>query len=194
MSADENVRQTHEVQNTRGAVSRWDIFSGFLLIGMFGFGGVAASLFHVIVERRRWLSSEEYAATLALGQVLPGANLINMTTIIGDRFQGLSGALLGLSGLVLVPLVSLVALATLYDKFAYLPDVQSGAAAAAAGAVGLTVGTAIKVGRSALKSPMALVVAFAMFCAIGIFHLPMLPTMLVLVSIAIVGGFWSERT
>jgi chromate transporter len=174
-------------------VSRWNLFSGFLLVGMFGFGGIATALFHVVVERRRWLTAEEYASTLGLGQVLPGANLINLATIVGDRFQGVTGSLLALSGLMLMPIVCLVALASLYDRFAGLSDVHSAMLAAAAGAVGLTVGTSIKLGRTIMKSPVALVFAAASFVAIGLLHLPILATMLSLVPLAMVVGLWSER-
>ena len=66
-------------------VSLWDLFTGFFLVGLFGFGGIAASLYHISVEKRKWLSSDEYAQTLAIGQILPGASLINMSTIIADR-------------------------------------------------------------------------------------------------------------
>jgi chromate transporter len=168
-------------------VSHWDLFTGFLAVGMFGFGGIAAALFHVVVEKRRWLTPEEYTSTLGLGQVLPGANLINFATMVGDRFQGVAGALLALAGLMSIPLLSLVALATLYDRFSDLPDVRSATAAAAAGAVGLTMGTI-------LKSPMAMIFAAASFAAIGLLRFPMLETIFVLAPLAVAAGFWSQRS
>jgi chromate transporter len=175
-------------------VSHWDLFTGFLAVGMFGFGGIAAALFHVVVEKRRWLTPEEYTSTLGLGQVLPGANLINFATMVGDRFQGVAGALLALAGLMSIPLLSLVALATLYDRFSDLPDVRSATAAAAAGAVGLTMGTGFKLARTILKSPMAMIFAAASFAAIGLLRFPMLETIFVLAPLAVAAGFWSQRS
>jgi chromate transporter len=175
-------------------VSRWSLFSGFVLVGLLGFGGIGASLFHVLVERRRWLTAEEYASTLGLGQVLPGANLINLTTIVGDRYYGLQGAALALSGLMLMPLIVLLGLTTVYDLYADLPDVKAAIAAAAAGAVGLTWGTALKLGRIILRSPGALVFALASFAAIGLLRLPMALTIVTLAPIAIAAGFWKDRT
>jgi chromate transporter len=174
-------------------VSRWNLFSGFLMIGMFGFGGIATALFHVVVEKRRWLTAEEYASTLGLGQVLPGANLINLATMVGDRFQGPKGTLLALSGLMLMPIICLMGLATIYDRFSDLPDVHSGMLAAAAGAVGLTVGTGLKLARTILKSPAAIAFAAASFTAIGLLHLPTFGTVLGLAPLAVIAGFWSER-
>ncbi|HWG06965.1 MAG TPA: chromate transporter [Beijerinckiaceae bacterium] len=183
----------HNLTYEDKAVSRSDLFSGFLLVGMFGFGGIATAIFHVVVERRRWLTGEEYTSTLALGQVLPGANLINLTTMVGDRFQGAFGALIALTGLMLVPILCLLGLATVYDHFSDLPDVHSGMLAAAAGAVGLTIGTGIKLARAILKSVVAIVFAATSFLLIGWFHFPILETMLVLAPLAVAAGFWSER-
>ena len=190
---DDNNGVRHNLTHEEKAVSRWDLFSGFLLVGMFGFGGIATAIFHVIVERRRWLTAEEYASILGLGQVLPGANLINLTTMVGDRFQGTIGALVALSGLMLVPILCLVGLATVYDHFSNLPDVHSGMLAAAAGAVGLTVGTGIKLARTILKSAVALVFAAASFILIGWLRFPILETMVVLAPLAVAAGFWDER-
>jgi chromate transporter len=191
MDASKNFHPTSS--KAQRNVSKWNVFSGFLLVGMFGFGGIATAIFHVVVERRRWLTAEEYASTLGLGQVLPGANLINLATMIGDRFQGALGSILALSGLMLVPILCLLALATLYDRFSYLPDVHAGVLAAAAGAVGLTIGTGIKLGRTILKSPVALVFAAASFVLIGLLRFPILQTMLGLAPLAVAAGFWSER-
>ena len=176
-----------------GTISALELFTGFATVGMLGFGGIAAALFHVVVERRKWLTAEEYASTLGLGQVLPGANLINLATIIGDKYKGAIGAVIALAGLLCMPIVILVGLATLYDRFADLPDVKAGIAAAAAGAVGLTFGTGIKLARTILKSPVAIVVAVVSFVAIGLLRLPMIATILALAPLAVAGGFWRER-
>ena len=171
-------------------VTRLQIFVGFFLVGMFGFGGIAAAMHHVIVERRRWLTDHEYASVLGLGQVLPGANLVNMATIVGDRFQGFGGALAALVGLTLMPIVILIALATIYDQFAANPDVIAAVKAAAAGAVGLMFGTAYKIGRTILDSRWPFLFAVASFLAVGILRLPLLGTLAVLTPMAIAVSFW----
>ena len=175
---------TGAIATSKPEVTRLSLFTGFLLVGLFGFGGIAASSYHVIVERRRWLTPKEYTSTLGLGQVLPGANLINMATIIGDRLHGAAGAALALAGLMSAPLVILVALATLYDRFAYLPDVRAATLAAGAGAVGLTFGTAYKLARVILTSPAALFFCALTFVCIGVMRFPMLQTIFVLLPVA----------
>ena len=179
--------------HAHASVTRWELFTGFVLVGMFGFGGIGASIYHVLVERRRWLTASEYASLLGLGQVLPGANLINMATMVGDRFQGAVGALLALTGLLSAPLVSLVVLATLYDQFSDSPDVKAATIAAAAGAVGLTMGTGFKLARNILRSPTAVLFTLASFLAIGVLRFPMLGVIAVLAPLAIVVEFRRSR-
>lgn len=175
-------------------VTRWSLFTGFMLVGLFGFGGIGAAIYHVLVDRRRWLTPSEYTSLLGLGQVLPGANLINLATMVGDRFQGALGSALALIGLMSAPLVCLIALATLYDRFSDLPDVKSATIAAAAGAVGLTLGTGFKLARNILKSPPAIVFAAASFFAIGVLRFPMLAVIAVLAPLAVATEFWRQRS
>jgi chromate transporter len=183
-----------DAQSTeRPPVTRLDLFSGFFLVGMIGFGGIAAAMHHVIVERRRWLDDQQYASVLGLGQVLPGANLVNMATIVGDRFQGFQGAVLSLAGLIFMPIVILIGLATVYDQFATNPDVIAATKAAAAGAVGLMFGTAYKIGKTVVNTRWALLFAFLSFVSIGILRLPLVGTLLVLGPIAVAVNFWWDR-
>lgn len=183
----QDTHPAHEI------IPRWELYTGFVLIGLFGFGGIGAAIYHVIVEGRAWLSSEEYAKLLGLGQVLPGASLINITAILGDRNHGISGALLALGGLLTFPLVILVAIATAYDAFSGLPDVQAATRAAAAAAVGLMFGTGIKLGKVILKTPESVVIALSSFVAIGILRLPLIASLVALVPIATALVHWRSR-
>ena len=118
-------------------VGRRELFLGFLKIGVLGFGGVAPWARRVIVEERAWLSEEEYASLLGVGQILPGPNTLNLAVMVGDRFQGTLGALIAVAALMTMPLAVLMAVASLYERFAALPEVastMSGTASAAGGA------------------------------------------------------------
>ena len=116
-----------------------------------------------------------------------------MATMVGDRFQGAVGAAIALAGLMSTPLISLVALATVYDRFSDLPDVKSATIAAAAGAVGLTMGTGFKLARNILKSPTAVLFAVASFGAIGVLRFPMFGVIAVLAPLAVALEFRRQR-
>src|SRR3954466_7946629 len=133
-----------------------ELFTGYLKIGMFGFGGVAAWARRVIVEERRWLTEREYAEVLGLGQVLPGPNVGNAAVMIGRRFHGLPGALLATAGIYFAPLLILIGLCLLYDRYGQLPAVAPAMAGIAAAAAGMVIGTACKMVGKLKLAPEAI--------------------------------------
>jgi chromate transporter len=169
-------------------ITRAELFLGFLKIGLLGFGGVAAIARHIIVEDRAWFSEKEYASLLGIGQVLPGPNIVNVSIMIGDRFQGPLGSLCALGGLMTMPLVILVILATLYQSFAGIPEVQAGIAGTAAAAAGLVMGTALKMARRLKPTRLSVLVGLVIFAAIGLAHLPMFPVVLVVAPLSILAA------
>lgn len=174
-------------------VTKAELFLGFLKIGMLGFGGIAPWARHIIIEERRWLTEKEFAAILGIGQVLPGPNTMNAAVIIGDRFQGLAGAVLCVLGQLLVPLVIVTALGAAYLRFADVGAVHALVIGAAAGAAGLVMGTAVKMARNIRPAPIALVITGAAFIAIGILEWPLVPVVAVLVPLSICGAALERR-
>jgi chromate transporter len=172
-----------------GAVTLRQLFAGFLKIGLLGFGGVAPIARHVIVEDRAWLSEEEYASVMGVGQVLPGANTINAAVMIGDRFQGVAGAIVCLASLMTMPLVIVTALGALYQHFAALPQVQAAISGSAAAAAGLVLGTALKMARRLHPTATAIVFGLLAFVAVGILRLSLIGSVAVLGPLSI-GTAW----
>ena len=72
--------------------STGDLFFTFNRLALQGFGGVLAVAQRELVERKGWLTHEEFVEMLALSQVLPGPNVVNLALMFGDRFFGLRGA------------------------------------------------------------------------------------------------------
>jgi chromate transporter len=174
-------------------VSKRELFLGFLKIGLLGFGGVAPWARHVIIEERRWLTDREFAAILGIGQVLPGPNTLNAAVIIGNRFQGVAGVLLCLLGQMAMPIVIVVALAAVDDRFAAVPEVRAGLAGAAAGAAGLVLGTGLKMIQRIRPTPLASLVGALGFSAIGVLGWPLVPVVAVLVPLGIAAAVLERR-
>ena len=133
--------------------SRADLFLTYGKIGLIGFGGINAWARRVLVEEKRWLTEQEYAETLGLGQVLPGPNALNAAIMVGDRFHGAMGSLLASCSMFGGPLIILMGLAVLYDSYGEVPLVKAvlaGVAAAAAGMVGATMTGAVMTACKAL--------------------------------------------
>ncbi len=67
------------------AVSTWQIFAEFLMIGATSFGGVVPYLRGRLVDHRGWLDDRDFVEMLSMSQSLPGLNATNMAVLLGDR-------------------------------------------------------------------------------------------------------------
>jgi chromate transporter len=182
---DSKVSPHHQGESASRAVSKSELFFGFLKIGLLGFGGIAPWARHVIVEERQWVTDKEFAAILGVGQILPGPNTMNAAVMLGDRFQGVIGVLLCLVGQMVMPLVIVTSLAVVYQRFALIPEVRAALIGAAAGAAGLVLGTALKMTQKIKPSPLALLVAVIPFVAIGLLEWPLVPVVVTMVPLSI---------
>jgi len=175
------------------AISRTELFLGFLKIGLLGFGGVAPWARHIIVEERRWLDEREYASILGIGQVLPGPNTVNSAIIIGDRFQGTAGAISAVLGILCMPIAILIGIAVVYDRIESLPAVQAAIAAGASAAAGLVIGTALKMARKLRPDVAAIAIGLAAFVSVGLFQAPMALAIATLGPLSIALVWWKRR-
>src|SRR5271167_4151439 len=76
-----------------------EIFVAFAKISLSGFGGVLAWARRMMVEERKWMTSEQFNEVYALCSFLPGGNIINFSIIIGGGFRGPFGSVAALAGL-----------------------------------------------------------------------------------------------
>lgn len=135
-----------------------DLFISFTLIALQGFGGVLAVIQREMVERKRWLSNEEFIEEWSVAQILPGPNVCNLALMIGQRHFGLAGAMSALAGLLAAPLVVVLALALVYARFADVPQVQGALRGMAAVAAGLVAATGLKMSAALGKNVLPLIV------------------------------------
>jgi chromate transporter len=153
--------------NAPGSVS--ELFFAFNRLALQGFGGVLPVAQRELVERRRWLDQQQFVEMLAVSQVLPGPNVVNLALIFGDRCFGVRGAMAALAGMLLAPLVIVLALTALYAQFAQMPMVSGALRGMGAVAAGLVISTALKllgtVRRSAMGAPLSLAFAALTFAA-----------------------------
>ena len=115
-----------------------ELFTGFALVSISGFGGALPWARRMIVEQRQWMTAEEFNETFSLSQFLPGPNLVNFCVVFGSRFGGVAGAVVTLAGLLGPPVIIVTVLAALYAQFgdlAVLTRILGGIASAAAGLI-----------------------------------------------------------
>src|SRR6476469_8229496 len=98
-----------------------EMFRVFNRLALQGFGGVLPIAQRELVERERWLTREQFVELLAVAQVLPGPNVVNLSLMFGDRAFGWRGGLAALGGMLAAPLAVVLALTMVYARFAQHP-------------------------------------------------------------------------
>lgn len=166
-------------------VTRRDLFFSFLGVGLTSFGGVMPFARRMLVEQRRWLTEREFIEALSLGQMLPGPNVVNLSIMVGARFQGWSGALLAFIGLMAAPLAIILLLASFYNEFGHLKVVQRAFSGIAAATAGLVVAMGLSMAAKMPRQVRVVLVMAAAFLASGVLGLPLVGVLLVLAPISI---------
>ena len=134
--------------------TRTELFIAFTWMALQGFGGVLAVVQRELVERRQWLTLEEFVEDWSVSQILPGPNVINLGLIMGNRYFGLSGALVAMGGLLLLPLIIVLILVALYGQVEHLPAIQAALKGMGAVVAGLIIATGLKLIPALRKNPI----------------------------------------
>ncbi|MBC5764241.1 chromate transporter [Ramlibacter albus] len=159
-----------------------ELFIAFTVLALQGFGGVLAVVQRELVEKKRWMTREEFVEEWAVAQIMPGPNVINLAIMLGHRYFGWRGALAGLGGILTVPLMVVLALAVLYSQVASNPHAAGALRGMGAVAAGLITATGLKLVPALKKHPLgvpaAAVLAVATFVSIALLRLPLLGVLL----------------
>lgn len=170
------------------------IFSGFFLIGICGFGGVLPWARWLLVERRQWLSADEFNDLLALCSFLPGPNIVNLSIAFGGRHHGVLGSAAAFFGLMGAPFCIALGLAMLYARFGGSPLLSRVCDAVAAAAAGMFLALAAKTAAPLFKRRSLVGYFFAAlaFVGVGVLRLPLPWVMLTLAPLSILAAHFLE--
>jgi len=170
-----------------------ELFIGFSKIGLSGFGGVLPWARRTLVEKEKWLSSEEFSAMLGICQLVPGPNIINLAVCVGSRYAGIRGALAAILGLILGPIAIVILLGLLYDHYSYMPMVQGMLRGVSAVGIGLVGSTGFKMMRTEFSYPPMLIVTLLTLIAALYFKLGLGWVVLITLPIALYLA-WKKAT
>lgn len=133
-----------------------DLFFSFTWLALQGFGGVLAVIQREMVERKRWLTQEEFLEDWAVAQIMPGPNVVNLSLMVGGRYFGLKGALTALAGMLTAPLVIVLVLGVLYTRFGDNSQMAGALRGMAAVSAGMIAATGLKLAAALAKHPLPL--------------------------------------
>jgi chromate transporter len=175
------------------AVSCGELFLGFLLVGVRGFGGVMPWARRMLVDERRWLDDRQFTQILSLAQPLPGPNSLNLAVVVGDRFQGLRGSLSALTGLLLAPICIVLTLATLFDRFGQAGPLHRLLPGLSSAAAGLMVGMGLRLLAGMEREAWVCALALIAFLSVAWLRLSLVLVLLVLAPVGIAFGHGRAR-
>jgi len=101
----------------------WTMFK----IGLFTFGGgyvMISIIDREIVERKKWLDSEEFLDVIAIAESTPGPLAINTATYVGYKRFGVLGSIFSTLGVVLPSFIIIILISLFAEAFLALEYVR----------------------------------------------------------------------
>jgi chromate transporter len=166
--------------------SLYDLFLQFLIIGAVSFGGgIVAYERILLIDKRKWLTADEFMAYLAISQTMPGLNSVNLAVLAGDHLRGIGGAISATLGLILPGslFVLLVGVAYANNNDHSLTNILL--TGIAAGACGLLAAITYRIGDQHWKHFKSLLIIASTFGLMSIAKLSLLIVLLIMARICI---------
>ena len=172
------------------------LFISFARIGLSAFGGgLAAWTRREIVQRRGWMDDTGFLSGYGLSQLVPGATNVNLSVFIGTQLRGLPGAVACFLGLIAPGLLIVVVAGFLYFRSQGGPNgawVGGALAGMGAVAIGLNLGTGIRLGRRNLKGAIPLAITAIIAISIGLLGYSLVDVLAVMMPVSLLFA-WLTR-
>jgi chromate transporter len=169
-----------------------DLFVEFTRLTLHSFGGALFWSRRMLVERRQWLTEQEFVELLAFAQLLPGANGLNLAVLVGYRFAGLTGAIASAAGFIGAPVLVILVIGAVYQHYGASTVVRDALTGMSSVAVGLLIATVAKMVFVLQRRWLPWLFAVLTFAGVGLMRWPLLAVVGVLAPLAI-GFAWRGK-
>lgn len=98
----------------------WQIFLVFSKIGAFTIGGGYAMISIIekeVVEKKKWMSKNDYVDALAIAQSVPGILAVNISILVGYRLKKNWGSIVATLGSILPSFLMILLIAMFFRHF-----------------------------------------------------------------------------
>lgn len=130
--------------------SIWKFLGYFLWLGTFGFGGpiaLAGYMQRDLVERKHWVSKEDYIHGLALAQLCPGPLAAQLAMYLGWVRSGVLGASLVAAAFILPSFLMVLIISALYVHYGSLPWMEGAFYGIGAAVIAIVIRSAVKLAK-----------------------------------------------
>ena len=176
------------------------LFLTFFKIGAFTFGGGYAMLSlleNEFVEKKKWLTKDEFLDMVAIAESTPGPIAINSATFIGYKSAGVLGSVFATLGVVLPSFIIIFVISLFLDKFLTFTLVANAFRGIQACVVYLIGSTGIKLFKQMEKKPLPIAIMSTILIAMvtfSIFAIKFSSIVFILISGTLgVIAFYSKR-
>jgi chromate transporter len=181
-----NSSLTPDQELTQKSIPLLDLFLQFLIVGAVSFGGgIIAYERILLVEKRKWLTADQFMAYLAISQTMPGLNSVNLAILAGDYMRGIKGSIVALLGLVLPGSTLVLLLGFVYTALTDHAITVLLLTGIAAGATGLLAAVTYRIGDAHWKKPISLILIAVTFVLMSIVKLPLLEVLAIMAPIGL---------
>ncbi len=159
------------MENNEQKVPLRKLFTAFMRIGAFTFGGGYAMLPMLereCVDKTGWVTKDELLDYFAIGQCTPGVIAVNTATFVGKKHRGFLGALVTTAGVVLPSFVIICILTAVLANFAEIPAVRYALHGIRVAVGVLILNTVIKLVKEKIKDWLGYVLAAIAFLIIAL--------------------------
>ena len=175
-------------------VPLFELFMIFLKLGTMAIGGgTQAFMYRDLVEVKRWIDDKAFLTGLAIAQVLPGANPVNLALYFGQKLHGGLGAVAAVFGMVAPAFCIILAAGYAYRQLAHFPATHFILLGAAAVGVAATLAMGVKIATRLDRNWTTIFIALVTFGTIGVWRLPMVPVLGVVVPLSVLIFYFARR-
>ena len=150
------------------------LFLTFLKIGAFTFGGGYAMIPIIekeMVEKHKWIKSEDILDIFAIAESTPGPIAINSATFIGYKIAGVFGSFCATFGVVLPSFVIISIISLVLREFSDIKAVQYAFNGIRAGVLALIIKALISMYKQCPKNLFSYIVLALAFLVVAIFNI-----------------------
>jgi chromate transporter len=172
-----------------------ELFFGIALMAMQGFGGVLVFARRDMVERRRWMTAEQFSEAFAFSQLLPGPPIVNLAVVYGHRHHGAPGAVLAFIAMLLLPCALVMVVGAVYAQYSDIETVRRVLNGISVVASGLLLAVMLKISMplARQRSIRAAIVVAGVFVCAGLLRLPLILVLAVALPTSIALAYLVKR-
>lgn len=155
-----------------------EIYISFFKLGCVSFGGGYSAIplmEREVVEKKGWADKERITDVFAVSNALPGAVALNSSAFVGYSVAGIPGAIVALLGNMTPSVIIVLIMSTLFVKYSTYPAVRAAFRGIYPVILGLITYAAYKIGKTAIRDVIGIIIAVLAFIGALFLHLEPIP-------------------